>query len=169
MLKNKCLIITAALFLGLTAGTGWSMEPMLKQENPLVGSKAPDFTLSDVNGQRATLQQIRGGKNTILFFWATWCPHCRTQTKEIQANQAQFKAKNVEMVFIDAGERKEEVVEYLTRMGISLPSYLDEDGQVSDKYKIFGLPTFVFIDQQGTITAVEHHLPENYADYFVAK
>ncbi|MGE0267983.1 MAG: TlpA family protein disulfide reductase [Candidatus Omnitrophota bacterium] len=167
MSKNRILILAAGFFLGLGINQGMAMDPMVRQVNPLIGKKAPVFTLPDLNAKNNSLDELRAGKNTILFFWATWCPHCRTQLKEIQANQEQFSSKNVEIVLIDSGERKEQIVKYLGQLGVTLNVYLDLDGRVSDQYQIIGLPTFVFINRQGVIAAVEHYLPGNFSDYFI--
>lgn len=169
MLKSRYLILAAGIFLTLGTKPGLAMDPMIKQVNPLIGAKAPAFTLPDLNAKDYRLDELRADKNTILFFWATWCPHCRTQLKEIQANQEKFISKNVQIVLIDSGERKEQVTKYLNQLGVTLNVYLDLDGRVSDQYQIIGLPTFIFINQQGVITAVEHHLPGNFSDYFNRK
>lgn len=169
MLKSKKFVLVLGVIFCLGANPGWAMSPMMSPENPLIKSQAPEFTLSDLNAKSSSFAEIRAGKNAILFFWATWCPHCRTQIKEIQANQEQFLSQNTEIILIDIGEQKQQIVSYLKAAGITLNVYLDQDGQVSDQYKIFGLPTFVFVNRQGIVTAVEHHLPENFSDYFTAK
>jgi len=169
MLKSKKFVLVLGIIFCLGVNPGWAMSPMMNPENPLIKLKAPEFTLPDLNAKSSSFSEIRAGKNAILFFWATWCPHCRTQIKEIQANQEQFLSQNIEIILIDIGEQKQQIVSYLKAAGVTLNVYLDQDGQVSDQYKIFGLPTFVFVNQQGIVTAVEHHLPKDFSVYFTEK
>lgn len=169
MLKSKICVLVVGIILFLGVTPGWAMSPMMNPENPLIGLKAPEFILSDLNAKSSSFEELRSGKNAILFFWATWCPHCRTQIKEIQSSQEQFLSQNTEMILIDTGEQKQQIVSYLKAAGVNLNVYLDQDGQVSEQYKIFGLPTFVFVNPQGIVTAVEHHLPKNFTEYFKAK
>jgi len=45
-----------------------------------VGSKAPDFTLRSITGDKVTLSQYRGKKNVVLSFVpAAWTPVCSDQ------------------------------------------------------------------------------------------
>ncbi|MDS8854824.1 TlpA disulfide reductase family protein, partial [Streptococcus pneumoniae] len=47
------------------------------------GQTAPDFTLTDQNGDTVKLSDYRG-KKVILNFWATWCPPCRAEMPHMQ-------------------------------------------------------------------------------------
>lgn len=166
MIKSKIFILMVGVFLSLGIFSATAMEPMMKPRSVIVGQKAPVFKLPNLNGSYESLDDVRKGKNAILFFWTTWCPHCRTQLKEIQVNKEKYVGKDFELILIDCGESKEQVMQYVNRNGITFNVFLDTDGQISEQYQILGFPTFVFINQQGIITAVEHHLPANFSDYF---
>lgn len=47
-----------------------------------VGKPAPDFTLTDYEGQEVTLESLRG-KVVLLNYWATWCGPCRLELPEM--------------------------------------------------------------------------------------
>ena len=49
---------------------------------PLAGQIAPDFELSDFDGNRRRLSDYRG-KVVYLNFWATWCAPCQAELPEI--------------------------------------------------------------------------------------
>ncbi|MFH1002537.1 MAG: redoxin domain-containing protein, partial [Chloroflexota bacterium] len=57
---------------------------------PEVGRLAPDFSLTDLEGNTATLSALRG-KTVFLNFWATWCPPCRQEMPEIEATYQQYR------------------------------------------------------------------------------
>ena len=53
----------------LSAGAIWGADP-----GPAIGVKAPDFELSDQNGQMQTLRSLSGPKGLMLVFFrsADW-------------------------------------------------------------------------------------------------
>jgi cytochrome c biogenesis protein CcmG/thiol:disulfide interchange protein DsbE len=134
------------------------------QESPLMGKKAPDFTLERLSGQSASLNEVIKGKKAILFFFATWCPHCRSQLKEIAARKANFIQEGIEIVLVDIGEQKNKVAQFLTAHGIDNDAFLDVDSFVSETYEVAGVPTLVFIGADGRVRFVEYGLPDNYQE-----
>ncbi len=135
-------------------------------KNPLIGKKAPDFVLTSLKGDSVNLEKIRKGKNVILFFWTTWCPHCREAISGVKTRKKEFEQNNVYMILIDGGESRRAVKAYAERKGLDFDILLDYNNLVSDKYNILGIPTFVFINKEGIIKAVENDIPKNYMDYF---
>ena len=51
---------------------------------PVTGKpQAPDFHLTDANGNSHRLADYRG-RVVIVNFWATWCPPCRAEMPSMQ-------------------------------------------------------------------------------------
>jgi len=136
--------------------------------HPLVGEQAPDWTMSDINGKQIEFTKSVKGKDAVLFFWATWCPHCREQLEDLSRRQADLKKDGVELLLIDLGEDAETVRSFLDRRGMDFPVLLDLEGEVSDSYRVTGVPTFFLIDKEGIVKSVEFSLPEDYRSYFSA-
>ena len=59
--------------------------------------EAPDFTLVDPNGKKASLKNYRG-KVVFLNFWATWCEACRDEMPSMERLYKEFKGKGLEVV-----------------------------------------------------------------------
>ena len=144
-------------------------QPQFFAENPLIGEKAPDFTLKNLEGQNVSLSSFREGKSTIVFFWATWCPHCREQLKKLSAMESELTQKNIKVALVDIGEEKRQVGAFVEKNKIAFNVFLDQDSAVSETYNIIGVPTFFFINQEGVVQAVEHFLPENFVEKLVKK
>ncbi|MBU2540500.1 MAG: TlpA family protein disulfide reductase [Candidatus Omnitrophica bacterium] len=115
---------------------------------------APDFTLGDMNGQDFTLSDFKGKQKVLLFFWATWCFHCRQALKEINQKKSDYK-----IVTINIGEPKDRVKEFLAKNNYDVYTLLDEKNKVAFSYFIFAVPTFVLIDKDLTIEYMDHVFP----------
>lgn len=138
-------------------------------ENPLVGQAAPDFTLKTLKGPLVNMTKFRDNKSAIIFFWATWCPHCRAALKELDKQSEQMEKSGIKLILVDLGESATEVSAYMTRNHIGLTVFLDQDSSLGDPYAIIGVPTFVLVDQEGIVRSVEHALPGNYQDILLGK
>ena len=55
---------------------------------------------------------------------------------------------------VSVGDSSKAVQAYIRALGISFPIGLDSDQQVSRRYRVFGLPTSIFIDREGLIKAI---------------
>ncbi len=47
-------------------------------------TKAADFTLEALEGEKITLSELLKEKNVVLDFWTTWCPACVRSIPEIE-------------------------------------------------------------------------------------
>ena len=142
------------------------VNPVLAQffftENILEKKKAPDFTLDTTRAKAVNLAKYRQNQKTILFFWATWCPHCREQLKELNKIKQDLVNKKIKLILIDLGESEKLVVKHLQKQKMDFEVFLDKDSSVSEKYNLVGVPTFIFINAQGVIQSIDHVLPNDY-------
>ncbi len=120
---------------------------------PEIGHPAPDFILSDIEGNTFRLSDLRG-KVVFINFWATWCPPCRAEMPEIEAVYQEYKDKDVVVVGVDILETRDEVIQFVQQGGYNWTFVLDTTGQVSASYKITAIPTSFFLDTEGIIRAV---------------
>ncbi len=123
-------------------------------EAPVVGATAPDFTLTNLDGEEVTLSQFRG-KPVIVNFWATWCVPCR---REMPAFQRAFDAHQTEGLVILALDVKEDarlVEPFVEELGLTFEILYDSDGAINDLYLVSGLPRTIFIDRQGVIKHIQ--------------
>ncbi len=119
---------------------------------PEPGDIAPGFTLTDVDGNEVTLAQFRG-RPVMLNFWATWCAPCRLEMPEMEQAQQDYAADGLAILAINQEEPAERVMSFMDELGLTFTAPLDEDGDVSAQYGAFFLPSSVFINAEGEITA----------------
>lgn len=118
---------------------------------PGVGSPAPDFTLTDLDGEPIKLSALRG-QLVVLNFWATWCEPCRAEMPELERIYQQYQPGLV-VLGVNLQEQPEDVRRFTRSINVTYPILLDPDGLVARLYKIIQLPNTYFIDRQGTIQA----------------
>jgi cytochrome c biogenesis protein CcmG/thiol:disulfide interchange protein DsbE len=119
-----------------------------------VGFRAPDFELTDFNGQTVRLSDLRG-KPVILNFWASWCGPCKSEMPDLQAIYEQYKDKAVFYgVNLTVQDSEEKARRFVQDMGLTFPMLLDKTGKPSTDYRIFTVPTTYVIDKDGIIMEI---------------
>lgn len=114
------------------------------------GQLAPDFELVGLDGTPVRLSEWRG-RPLLVNFWATWCGPCRQEMPLLQAAAERYADQGLVVVGVDVGEPAEAVADYARGLGIQFPILLDSTQDVSDLYRVYGLPTSFFLDRQGVV------------------
>ncbi len=116
----------------------------------------PDFTLNDVNGDPVTLSEVLK-EETLLIFWAGWCPHCNQMIPKIKEWYNQQDKKRVEVVTVSLDTSEKEWKAKVDELGIescfNLSDLKSWDGEVANKYNIYGTPTLFLLDKNRKILA----------------
>lgn len=133
-----------------TGGSGVATNAYIKPENRRM---APDFTLSDRNGNRVKLSQFRGDV-VLLNFWATWCAPCRQEIPFFIGFQQAYRDRGFVALGIaldDDGWNS--VKPYADAKKINYPVLVGDD-KVSDLFGgLKAVPTTFIVDRQGRIAA----------------
>ena len=144
-------------------------EALKAEQNRLLtlqpGQPAPDFTLSDPDGQPVSLSQFKG-KVVLMDFWASWCGPCIGDLGDLRKIKERVAAQPVVFlnVSLDANEAawKQAIAKHQIQ-GVHVRS----DGQVTQAYNVSAIPRYYLVDPQGLI--VEDRLRVFDVDEVVAK
>lgn len=139
--------IVGAVQVGLQPG---DLAPELTVKAP-DGSAAP---LLDLAGNPVTLGSLRG-KLVLLNFWATWCPPCQGETPVLRDLDEQYRARGLAIVGVAVQETTpDDVRAYAQRYGLGYTIAFDATADVFNAYRVYALPTQVFIGADGTVRQV---------------
>ncbi len=121
------------------------------ETGPEIGKRAPDFTLTSLDGKAVTLSSFRG-KVVILKFWVD-NQSARNELPIIQAFYEKSTSKEWAILAINWKQTPDDVKKFTKEKGITFPILLDVEGQVATKYRVSPSvhPTSFLIDSVGTI------------------
>ncbi|RCX23742.1 peroxiredoxin [Fontibacillus phaseoli] len=113
------------------------------------GRAAPEFQAVNTDGEKVSLSEYRG-KVVVLNFWASWCEPC---VREMPLINTVFQDSNSEAVtlFVNAGESKGTINEFLSEHQFDFPVIIDATGRISGLYAVTGLPVTYLLDKNGNI------------------
>ncbi len=156
MALKKMIFVVALLAIGLSAcsggGSAESAAPDLEVA-PVENALAPDFKLTDMDGNVVQLSDYRG-KVVLVNFWATWCPPCVMEMPTLQDRYAKYGGKDFVVLAVDVDETELPVQAFMARNGLSFPVMIDEGGELYQLYQVRGLPSSYLIDEQGVIRGI---------------
>jgi peroxiredoxin len=123
-----------------------------------VGSAAPDFTLTDVNGKAHHLRDYQG-KKVVLEWFNPDCPFVKfAHTKgPLKDMGNRYSKQGVVWLAINSGSPGKQGAglprnkQALTEYGIAYPVLLDESGTVGKSYGAKSTPHMYVIDEKGTL------------------
>lgn len=115
---------------------------------------APDFTFTDVNGNKVNLSDFVG-KPVVLNFWASWCGPCKMEMPHFEEKYQEYKDEiNFIMLNLTDGDREtvEGAQKFIDKNGYNFPVYFDtENSQGAFAYSVYAVPTTFFIDKDGNL------------------
>jgi peroxiredoxin len=152
MKKQQRLIMRTVILLLLLAAVGYTIYSnfFTEKERVKVGSVAPDFVLTDLQGKEHRLSDYRG-KGVFLNFWGTWCKPCEKEMPYINRQYEVYKKQGVEVLAVNVGETKLSVQKFADRFGLTFPIMIDREDQVMNAYDVGQLPATFLIDKNGKV------------------
>ena len=146
--------LASATLVGLVA---WGMATLTAHAlHEAMQQPVPTVTLHDLDGRAITLESLEG-KPLVLNLWATWCGPCRSEMPMLAA--AQRRTPGVHFVFVDQGEDRAQVIDFLKREGLALQNVLvDPNMDLASYYGVRGYPTTLFIGADGVLR--DRHMGE---------
>jgi peroxiredoxin len=153
----RIALLTSTLFL---------MAGLARPESPQIGSAAPDFTLSTIDGKEFSLAQAeKTHKAVVLMFIATKCPYSNAYNDRMRDMAAAYAKDGVLFVGINSNKTEplSEVAAHAKQHGHTFPILKDPDNKVADLYDARHTPEVYVVDPSGKLR-YHGRIDENYED-----
>ncbi len=144
MKKLFAIILCAALMLTAAA---------LAEPSSLVGSAAPDFTVTTCDGETLTLGGLLAEKELVaLNIFTSWCPPCRQEFPEMEGiYEALSDRMEIVAVSAEPEDTDEIIAAYRDELGLTFPMGLASGTGIVEYARVQGYPTTLFIDRDGNL------------------
>jgi cytochrome c biogenesis protein CcmG/thiol:disulfide interchange protein DsbE len=146
------IVLLIIVGLGLNRAQKGTVQP---------GNKIPDFTLLLFKGyeyegsSEIKISDLRG-RVVVLNFWASWCKPCEQEAAELQQVWNANKASG-EVIFlgVDYVDTEPQARVYLEKYEIDFYNGPDMGTEISQLFRMKGVPETYFIDREGVLQYVK--------------
>jgi thiol-disulfide isomerase/thioredoxin len=111
-----------------------------------VGSSAPAFERSDLDGNRVALAV--NDRDTLVLFWNPGCGFCEQMLDDLRALEARPTDDSPRLVLVSAGSEQDN-----RAMGLRAPVVLDQAFATGRAFGITGTPSAMLVDASGRIAS----------------
>lgn len=132
-------------------------EQAALSQKALLNQPAPQFELTDLNGKRWSLNQLRG-KKIVLNFWFSSCAPCLEEMPRLNKLVEEYKGKDV--VFLGITFNNPQQVHKFLEKHTFKYTLLPNSKEIDKLYKISGWPVNMVIDSKGVIRLIEGYSPD---------
>ncbi len=137
------LLVATGPLVGSAAGT----EPDAPVV-PLLGKRAPDFTLADAEGKQHSLAELSHAKLVVVAFLGTECPLAKLYGPRLEQLAVEYAERGVRVIGIDANvqDTPEEIATYARDHGLTFPILKDSANVVADRFGAVRTPEVFLLD-----------------------
>ena len=134
------------------------------QQNKLFksGFIVPDIEMNDLTDSAVKLSEITAEK-TLIIFYASWCPHCKTLLPQIYDHYKNQKEKRFEVVAVSIDTIKTDWQNFVNSNKmewINVSDLKGWDGNVALDYNIYATPTMFLVDKDKRLIRIINELKE---------
>jgi cytochrome c biogenesis protein CcmG/thiol:disulfide interchange protein DsbE len=145
--------VIAVAFMGLLLFLGLVWWGMNRAAQPpiAVGERVPPIVLTTFEGSQVKLADL-SGKVVLINFWASWCKPCEQEAEEMEQAWRYYKdGGQVVFLGVDYVDTEPEARAYLKKFNITYPNGPDLRTQISQLFRIKGVPETYLIDKNGKL------------------
>jgi len=117
-----------------------------------IGSEAPDFSVTDLEGNPIQFAELRG-RPVIVNFWASWCVPCVEEFPILRDAHERHADDGLVVVGIVYQDRSQAAATFMSRQDATWAAAADPDGRVAEAYGVIGPPETFLIGRDGKIAA----------------
>lgn len=117
---------------------------------PNIDTKSPMFSKVDLEGKKLSSRNLKG-KYVVLDFWASWCPPCMASVASLKKLSLKYPTDSFAIIGINLDENIKTATKFALDMKMSWRNIFDDDYDMSNKFGVLSLPTFILLNKEGDI------------------
>ena len=136
-------------------------EQITNEPNDVTLSKAPDFSLPNINGQYKSLEDYTG-QLIYMDIWATWCGPCLKQFPALKALKEKYKNSGIVFlsISVDPDSKKSKWLKMVKEEKLKGEQlFAGKQSGFGEAYRVEFIPRFLLISQNGEILMDQAPLP----------
>ncbi len=138
-LLKYALLLVLGLSLGLLPACSGAAKPGAPEKIETV----------DMSGVEKRIAANKG-KVTLIMFWATWCPACKTELPVLEQLRAKYPKDVLDILALSVDDTDQAMREYLKSRPTTL-TVLMAKGDVSTEFGVRSIPNLVIFDGEGKV------------------
>jgi thiol-disulfide isomerase/thioredoxin len=136
-----------------------SEEPTMS-DAPVAVNDTLNFTATTATGDTFDGTSL-AGKDSILWFWASWCPTCQAEAPGVAAAVAQLP-DGVTIYGVPGNSDQAGIESFVSNYGLGDVTHIvDGDGSLWSRFGVPYQPAFALINDDGEITVIQGSLGVN--------
>lgn len=119
----------------------------------MIGKPAPDFSITDVDGNTISLEDFHG-EVLLLDFWSTTCNPCICEMPNVKKVYDEFNEMGFEVIAISLDEDETRLKDFLNTCNLPWRQVFTGEGwetPLRKLYKVRGIPSPWLIDKEGKV------------------
>lgn len=146
--RPSFFLIPLVIMAALTFGYILIFQGSLERPSPWIEKPMPSFSLSTLNGEEISSEEIKGSPFLLTFF-ASWCFSCRAEHKMIGEISKKYNIPVFGIAFRDAPKN---LKEWFSKYGNPFAKVgLDTSGDVGFEWGVRGVPETFLVDSEGFV------------------
>jgi peroxiredoxin len=126
----------------------------------VAGEKAPDFSITMINGAEVRLSDLRG-KHVLIQFWGSWCGPCRAENPHLADLYQKHRHTGFEIISIAIEQTPRAWQQAIQSDGLVWKYHTAEfnqfNGPLAKLFNIHSIPATFLINPDGVIMGVNLH------------
>lgn len=141
-----------------TGALAQALKENLDQQSAVdIGSKAPEFSGPNPEGEEIALKDVMG-KVTLIDFWAAWCKPCRIENPNVVRIYQKYHNKgfNIVGISLDREDQRDRWLQAIEDDNLTWPqiSHLQSwQEPIARMYNVKAIPAQFILDENGVIVA----------------
>jgi len=120
---------------------------------PAVGTTAPAFTGTTLDGKTVALDELRGTNATVLIFAKTKCRFTMRAFPGMKQLADGFRDKGVSLAIVNRGEPVDVIRPIYAERAPGVTVVVDESREITNAYSVTAAPFVFLLDAEGRIVA----------------